>query len=96
MGRTSRRLLTYEKHVESNHLLYDKEKVILHPTLTLDFRDRYFESDDVSRSEKRMHKAKQREQGRLEALKRGKVVTDGRSFKCTMNRQRFKEIEENN
>uniref|UniRef100_A0A1A9W6M1 tRNA (guanine(10)-N(2))-methyltransferase TRMT11 n=1 Tax=Glossina brevipalpis TaxID=37001 RepID=A0A1A9W6M1_9MUSC len=92
MGRTSRRLLTYEKHSESNHFFYDK--VILHPILTLDFRERYFESEDVNRSERRIHKAKQREQGRLEALKRGKVLNDVVSFKRNMNRQRFNEIEE--
>lgn len=63
--------------------------VINEGALTLDFRERYFDNDFETRTERRLRKAEQREQGRLEALKRGKIVSDGREQKCYLNKARF-------
>ncbi|XP_013105329.2 tRNA (guanine(10)-N2)-methyltransferase homolog isoform X1 [Stomoxys calcitrans] len=89
-GQTARRLLTYEKHSEP-----DKNQdfnVIFDESLNLDFRERYFDNAVESRSERRMRKAEQRVQGRLEALKRGKAVLNGRENKCNLNKARFNHL----
>lgn len=87
-GHTARRLLTYEKHSEPPGTDDDLE-VIVDKSLTLDFRERYFDNALESRTERRLRKAEQREIGRLEALKRGKTAVDGREKKCNLNKARF-------
>ncbi|XP_016983379.1 tRNA (guanine(10)-N2)-methyltransferase homolog [Drosophila rhopaloa] len=88
-GNTARRLLTYEKC--SKYILPDPSLVSTTqvPTPSQDFRDRYFNNALESRKERRMRKAEQREQGRVEMEARGKIPTDGRSKKCDMNKARF-------
>lgn len=88
-GNTSRRLLTYEKCSEYRALdpaLIGSTQV---PTPSEDFRERYFNNALESRKERRMRKAEQREQGRLEMELRGKLPTDGRAQKCDLNKARF-------
>lgn len=94
-GHTARRLLTYEKHSEYTDLSQEVEKIV-EKSLTFDFRERYFDNAPESRSERRMRKAEQRELGRLEALKRGKIVPDGREQKCNLNKARFDDIIKDN
>lgn len=70
-GITSRRLLTYEKVLEYSEDLECSTKEDI-----LEFRDRYFDSGIESRQERRMRKAAIKENGRLEAMKRGKVFDE--------------------
>ncbi|XP_023294525.2 tRNA (guanine(10)-N2)-methyltransferase homolog [Lucilia cuprina] len=87
-GQTARRLLTYEK--TSEPLQHSTDEVVINDgTLALDFRERYFDNGYETRTERRLRKAEQREQGRLEALKRGKIVSDGREQKSNLNKARF-------
>lgn len=62
-------------------------------TIAFDFRERYFDNGLESRTERRMRKAEQREQGRLEAIKRGKQVADSKQQKCNLNKARFNDKE---
>ncbi|KAM7359387.1 tRNA (guanine(10)-N(2))-methyltransferase homolog [Cochliomyia hominivorax] len=87
-GQTARRLLTYEKCSEPVGILED-EVLINEAALASDFRERYFDNGCETRMERRLRKAEQREHGRLEALKRGKIVGDGREQKCNLNKARF-------
>lgn len=87
-GQTARRLLTYEKSSEPSNIK-EQYNVIVDDALTLDFRDRYFDNGLETRSERRLRQAEERERGRLEALKRGKTVEDGRAKKCNLNMARF-------
>lgn len=85
-GLTSRRLLTYEKRdinaPDSTQLSYKFSS-------SYDFRDRYFNNAPESRTERRLRKAEQRELGRIEALKRGKVIIDNKEAKNNLNTSRF-------
>ncbi|KAL5285491.1 TRMT11 family protein [Megaselia abdita] len=74
-GITSRRLLTYEKVEE-----YSEDAERSTKGEILEFRPRYFDSGLESRQERRTRRAQLREIGRLEAIKRGKVldVKDGK------------------
>ncbi|XP_075147493.1 tRNA (guanine(10)-N(2))-methyltransferase TRMT11 [Haematobia irritans] len=83
-GQTARILLTFEKEKEAST---SDDAVVI--AKSMDFRERYFDNNIESRSERRIRKAEQREQGRLEALRRGKVVSDVRSMKCNLNKARF-------
>ncbi|XP_043654665.1 tRNA (guanine(10)-N2)-methyltransferase homolog [Drosophila teissieri] len=88
-GKTARRLLTYEKFSEyspTEPLLGSTTQL---PTLSQDFRDRYFNNALESRKERRVRKAELREQARVEMNARGKIPTDGRSKKCDLNKARF-------
>ncbi|TMW53475.1 hypothetical protein DOY81_001473 [Sarcophaga bullata] len=87
-GQTARRLLTYEKSSEPSSTK-EQHNVIVDGALTLDFRDRYFDNGLESRTERRLRQAEERERGRLEALRRGKIVEDGREKKCNLNKARF-------
>ncbi|XP_068154318.1 tRNA (guanine(10)-N2)-methyltransferase homolog [Drosophila tropicalis] len=86
-GQTARRLLTYEKCSQTEPS--DNGAPIQVATPSEDFRDRYFNNCVESRQERRMRKAEQREQGRLEMQRRGKVPSDGRAKKCDLNKSRF-------
>ncbi|XP_030371672.1 tRNA (guanine(10)-N2)-methyltransferase homolog [Scaptodrosophila lebanonensis] len=91
-GNTARRLLTYEKTKEYNNdetELSARLTKIPTPPSCNEFRQRYFNNAIESRQERRMRKAEQREIGRLEAIKRGKVPADARSKKCDLNKARF-------
>lgn len=87
-GQTARRLLTYEKSSEPSSIK-EQHNVIVDGALTLDFRDRYFDNGLETRSERRLRQAEEKERGRLEALKRGKIVEDAREKKCNLNKARF-------
>lgn len=80
-GITSRRLLTYEKVAEFTEDCESSTKEDI-----LEFRPRYFDSGLESRQERRIRKAERREIGRLEAIKRGKILDekDGK-FKKVVN-----------
>ncbi|XP_054736353.1 tRNA (guanine(10)-N2)-methyltransferase homolog [Anastrepha obliqua] len=86
-GLTSRRLLTYEK-LDVAHT-QDAGQLACTFSNSLDFRDRYFNNAVESRSERRIRKAEQRELGRIEALKRGKVIVDSKELKNSLNKSRF-------
>ncbi|XP_017057018.1 tRNA (guanine(10)-N2)-methyltransferase homolog [Drosophila ficusphila] len=88
-GNTARRLLTYEKSAEYCPPDRSLASAADMPALPQNFRDRYFNNALESRKERRMRKAEQREQGRVEMEARGKVPTDGRSKKCNLNKARF-------
>lgn len=85
-GQTLRRLLTYEKHSEP---LATTENMVLTDGPLVDFRERYFDSNIETRSERRTKQALLREKGREEALKRGKIVGDSKLAKCNLNKARF-------
>lgn len=70
-GITSRRLLTYEKVEEYSDDVESSTREDI-----LEFRPRYFDSGLESRQERRTRRAELREIGRLEAVKRGKVLDD--------------------
>ncbi|XP_039960648.1 tRNA (guanine(10)-N2)-methyltransferase homolog [Bactrocera tryoni] len=86
-GLTSRRLLTYEKRDINSP---DSDQLSSQLSNSYDFRDRYFNNAPESRTERRMRKAEQRELGRIEALKRGKVIIDSKEAKNNLNKSRFK------
>lgn len=88
-GNTARRLLTYEKCLEFNE--ESPSSAQIPAKSTQEFRDRYFNTNGTlqSRQERRMQKAAQREEGRLQMEQRGKVPTDGRAKKCDLNKARF-------
>jgi len=90
-GNTARRLLTYEKYLNYSEVvnLSDSAKQI--PESTQNFRERYFNTNGTleSRQERRMRKAAQREEGRLQMEMRGKLPSDGRAKKCDLNKARF-------
>lgn len=86
-GQTSRRLLTYEKSFEQLDTFKGEE--LVDASTTPDFRERYFDSGFETRTERRIRKAELREHGRLEALKRGKIILDNREQKCNLNKSRF-------
>lgn len=69
----ARRLLTYEKIAEPT--ADDLENV---ENLQNDFRPKFFSINyiDTEREEKRIKRAEQKELGRQEALKRGKVLRE--------------------
>lgn len=71
-GLTSRRLLTYEKRSEPdqnpNSIKSSQEYAVK------EFRQRYFDNSIASRAIRRTNRAELREIGRLEALKRGKII----------------------
>lgn len=94
-GQTARRLLTYEKISEPLGSSAEQEVVINEAALAMDFRERYFDNGCETRTERRLRQAELREQGRLEALKRGKIVGDGREQKCNLNKARFLNKEDN-
>lgn len=88
-GNTARRLLTYEKCLEFNE---EAPFFIQIPAeSTQEFRDRYFNTNGTlqSRQERRMQKAAQREEGRLQMKLRGKIPSDVRTKKCDLNKARF-------
>lgn len=88
-GFTSRRLLTYEKHSELCEDL-DHQELNADYSLHGEFRERYFDNGLESRTERRQRRAKLRERGRQEALKRGKVSPDdSKTIKCNLNKARF-------
>ncbi|XP_067619700.1 tRNA (guanine(10)-N2)-methyltransferase homolog isoform X2 [Eurosta solidaginis] len=86
-GLTSRRLLTYER-IDCTHTQDCAQSSCKLPTV-LDFRERYFNNGLESRAERRMRKANQRELGRIEALNRGKLITDSKELKNNLNKLRF-------
>ncbi|XP_004534294.1 tRNA (guanine(10)-N2)-methyltransferase homolog [Ceratitis capitata] len=86
-GLTSRRLLTYEK-LEDTYVQDNTQLTCILPN-AYDFRDRYFNNAIESRAERRMRKVEQRQIGRTEALKRGKVITDSKEAKNNLNKARF-------
>ncbi|XP_011178110.2 tRNA (guanine(10)-N2)-methyltransferase homolog [Zeugodacus cucurbitae] len=86
-GLTSRRLLTYERR--DIHATDDSEQPSCEFPNSYDFRDRYFNNAPESRTERRTRKAEQRELGRIEALKRGKIITDNKEAKNNLNKSRF-------
>ncbi|XP_016950739.1 tRNA (guanine(10)-N2)-methyltransferase homolog [Drosophila biarmipes] len=88
-GNTARRLLTYEKCSEYSSPGRSLVSATQITTLAQGFRDRYFNNDLESRKERRMRKAEQREQGRIEMEARGKIPSNGRSKKCDLNNSRF-------
>lgn len=85
-GLTSRRLLTYEKRDIS---VPDSSQASCKLSNSYDFRDRYFNNAPESRTERRLRKAEQRELGRIEAQKRGKVIIDNKMAKNNLNKSRF-------
>lgn len=85
-GQTARRLLTYEKNSEQSSA---DNAVIMECPLAMEFRERYFDYGFETRTERRLRKAELREQGRLEAIKRGKIVFEVREQKCNLNKARF-------
>ncbi|XP_037943461.1 tRNA (guanine(10)-N2)-methyltransferase homolog [Teleopsis dalmanni] len=86
-GQTSRRLLTYEKH--SDPELHDSNTQS-DDFIVTEFRPRYFDNVTESRTERRLRKSELREQGRIEAIKRGKNLPDSRELKISLNKARFK------
>ncbi|XP_034116558.1 tRNA (guanine(10)-N2)-methyltransferase homolog [Drosophila albomicans] len=87
-GNTARRLLTYEKCTEYSD---DSSPNPLPQEPGQDFRERYFNTNGSleSRQDRRMRKAAQREEGRLQMEMRGKIPCDGRAKKCDLNKARF-------
>jgi len=90
-GNTARRLLTYEKHLNYSEVVTHSGSAKQIPESTQDFRERYFNTNGTleSRQERRMRKAAQREEGRLQMEMRGKLHSDGRAKKCDLNKARF-------
>ncbi|XP_034487788.1 tRNA (guanine(10)-N2)-methyltransferase homolog [Drosophila innubila] len=90
-GNTARRLLTYEKCLEYSETANQNGSSTQIPESTQEFRERYFNTNGTleSRQDRRMRKAAQREEGRLQMEMRGKLVIDGRAKKCDLNKARF-------
>jgi len=90
-GNTARRLLTYEKCLEYSGTVAPTSDSTKIPESTQEFRERYFNTNGTleSRQDRRMRKAAQREEGRLQMELRGKLVIDGRAKKCDLNKARF-------
>lgn len=85
-SRSRRFLLTYEKQSEPNDIINGTEKnqsddALLENYSTdynVEFRDRYFTNDLEARQKRRQRKAQVKEEGRQQALKRGKTIENGR------------------